>query len=369
MKIKKKPTKILILASPKISQMEHTILSNLGRMVKTYFELHLLCGTDSNYNNLTEFYSIHPGKVWKIDIGDFRYAINSCSRVIREINPDLLVNASSPANLGFVISLFSKRYKIPCIIRMTGDSFREAKIHNQSIKKLKSWILHGQMARSAYKRADFICALGEKFRSDLIYHKYKPEKIIVLPQPFDRRLFTRLNIEKKIQRKIEIGLDPNRKTVLFVGRLSWLKGVDRVLEIIDEINLKKNALQFCIVGTGEYENYFKRFPSELVHMAGVVSHNNVSRYFQAADLFIFPSRTEGLPNVILEALSCGVPVIAAPVGDIPNWVSNLATEPNKYVKHILDRDYVIDDLPEVLDYERLKKAYINLFHMVALNRA
>ena len=105
----------------------------------------------------------------------------------------------------------------------------------------------------------------------------------------------------------------------------------------------------------------------MIHMPGVVPHSDVSRYFQAADLFIFPSRTEGLPNVILEALSCGVPVIATPVGDIPNWVSNIATEPNEYVKYILDGDYVIDELPEILDYESLKEAYINLFNMVTMN--
>lgn len=250
---------------------------------------------------------------------------------------------------------------------MTGDSFREAKIHKQWLKKFKSWILHGQMANSAYKRADFILVLGEKLKTVLFYHKFKPEKIIVLPQPFDRRLFTKLNIEEKIQRKIEIGLDPNRKTILFVGRLSWLKGVDRILEIIDEIKLKKSAFQFCIVGAGKYENNINRFPSDMIHMPGVVPHSNVSKYFQAADLFIFPSRTEGLPNVILEALSCGTPVIATPVGDIPNWVSNIATDPSDYIKYILEENYVLDELPDVLDYGCLKEAYINLFHMVTMN--
>jgi glycosyltransferase involved in cell wall biosynthesis len=360
--------KVGLLASPIMSQNENVELFNLGRMVKGFFELHLLCGVNSDYRNLIEFYIIHPGKVWQRDLWDLRYAIAICSQFVRNLNFDLLINVSSPATLGFVITLFSKKSKVPCIIRMTGDSFGEAKIHDQWFKILKSWILHGKLANSAYKRADFILAIGENLKADLLKHKHDPEKIVVLPQPFDFRLCTNLSVKEKIQKKLEIGLDSNRKTILFVGRLSWLKGVDRILEIVKKIDAESNNFQFCIVGAGKYENYFKMFPSELIHMPGVIPHSNVFRYLQAADLFIFPSRTEGLPNVILEALSCRVPVIATPVGDIPNWVSNLATDPNDYVKYILEEDYVLDELPDILDYERLKEAYINLFHMAAINR-
>ena len=359
--------KIGLISSPNISPNENAVLFNLGRMVQKEFELHLLCGQNSDYNNLFDYYNIHSGKVYRKDFGDFRYAVSICARYVKELNLDLLINVCSPATLGYVATIFARKHNIPSIIRMTGDSFKEAQLHNKLWKRFKSWMLHGQMAASAYKKANYILAIGENLRTELIRHNYDPEKVFVLPQPFDRSLFSPVDAGSKSQRKLELGLDPNRKTILFVGRISWLKGSDRILKIVEEVGKRSRAFQFCLVGKGEYENSFRQFSPKLVHLPGLIPHCYVSRYFQVADLLIFPSRTEGLPNTILEALSCRVPVIATPVGDISNWVSNLATNPVDYVKFILQSTYVTDKLPDSFNFSTLKQAYIKLFRTIIRN--
>jgi len=359
----KKP-RIGLISSCGISPNENAELYNLGGMIGEVFDLHLLCGENADCNGLEKYYAIHYETPYKKDVANFRYAFNICSKYVKKLNLDLLMNVCSPATIGFAATFFSKKYGIPGLIRMTGDSFAEARIHQQPWKKIKSWMLHGQMAALAYKRADHILAIGENLKAELVRRHFNPNKISVLPQPFDQGLFTPVNAAEKIQRKTEIGLNPDRKTILFAGRLSWLKGADRILKIVEEVARKSSAFQFCLVGKGEYENAFSRFSSALIHMPGLIVHSQVSKFFQAADLLIFPSRTEGLPNTILEALSCKVPVIAAPVGDISNWVSNLATEPEDYVEYILKGNYVLDELPDILDYDRLKEAYIDLFHRV-----
>lgn len=364
----KKP-QIGLISSPGISPNENAVLYNLGRMVGEVFDLHLLCSKNADCSALDKYYAIHYGKPYKKDMADFRYAFNICSSHVKKLNLDLLMNVCSPATIGFAATFFSKKNGIPSLIRMTGDFFGEARLHSHPWKRIKSWILYSQMAAIAYKRADYILAIGENLKADLIRHHFNTDKIFVLPQPFDQGLFTPVNAAEKKQRKIELVLHPHRKTILFAGRLSWLKGADRILKIIEAVGERSSAFQFCLVGKGEYENAFKRFSSELVHMPGLIAHSQVSKFFQAADMLIFPSRTEGLPNTILEALSCEVPVIAAPVGDISNWVSNLATEPKDYVEYILKGNYVLDELPDILEYGRLKEAYISLFHTVIRNSA
>lgn len=361
--------RIGLISSPGISPNENAVLYNLGRMVGEVFDLHLLCGENADCSGLEKYYAIHYGTPYKKDVANFRYAFNICSSYVKKLNLDLLMNVCSPATIGFAATFFTKKYSIPGLIRMTGDSFGEARLHSHPWKRLKSWILHGQMAALAYKKADHILAIGENLKSELVRRHFSPDKIFVLPQPFDQGLFTPVNASGKTQRKSDLGLNPNRKTVLFAGRLSWLKGADRIMKVVETVGEQSNGFQFCLVGKGEYDNAFKRFSSDLVFLPGLVPHSDVSRYFQAADLLIFPSRAEGLPNTILEALSCRVPVIAAPVGDISNWVSNLATKPKDYVEYILKGNYVLDELPDILGFDRLKAAYINLFHTVIRNSA
>jgi glycosyltransferase involved in cell wall biosynthesis len=363
----KKP-RIGLISSPGISPNENAELHSLGRMVGKEFDLHLLCGENADCNGLKKYYAIHCGTAYRKDVANFCYAFNVCNIYVKTLNLDLLMNVCSPATIGFAATFFTSKYSIPGLIRMTGDSFGEARLHSHPWKRIKSWILHGHLASLAFKRADYILAIGENLKAELLRRHFNPDKIFVLPQPFDQGLFTPVNATEKLQKKIELGLNPNRKTIIFAGRLCWLKGADRILKIVGAVSTRSTAFQFCLVGKGEYRNDFKRFSSDMVFLPGLVPHSDVSRYFQAADLLIFPSRTEGLPNTVLEALSCKVPVIAAPVGDISNWVSKIATEPEDYVEYILKGNYVLDELPDILEYDRLKAAYIDFFHKVITDK-
>jgi len=360
---KSKP-RVGILCSAELSPNMEAVLCNLGAMLASDFELHLATGPCATENSWLQNYIHHAYPVPFFNPASMVFALKTCLDFAGSNNLQVLINIAQPQTLGLAVVLAGKKMNIPTIVRMTGDSFGEARLHRQPWKRLKSWILHAQMAKLAYKRADYILAIGENLKNDLIQRKFDPDKIFVLPQPFDKGLFTPVGKYEKIEIKKELGLAPHRKTILFAGRLTWLKGADRILKIVEMVERKSDSFQFCLVGKGEYAATFKRFPSELVFLPGLVPHSQVFKYFQAADLLIFPSRTEGLPNAVLEALSCEVPVIAAPVGDISNWVSNLATEPEDYVEYILKGNYVLDTLPEILDFDRLKAAYIDLFNRV-----
>ena len=119
------------------------------------------------------------------------------------------------------------------------------------------------------------------------------------------------------------GATTRARTLLCVGNLLEAKGQHLVIESL--LHLKDFRL--VLIGEGEYENKLRLQVSSLnledrVRFAGHVAHKELVTYYAAADALILPSSREGIPNVILESLACGTPVIATNVGGIPEIISS-----------------------------------------------
>jgi L-malate glycosyltransferase len=129
----------------------------------------------------------------------------------------------------------------------------------------------------------------------------------------------------RIEKRNHLGIENDRCAVLYVGRLEKPKGPGYLLECIPF--LKSGGLNFHIylAGDGTYkkhlENYVmrNRFEKEVTFL-GQVSHVELPLYYNMADVLVLPSEMEGVPMVILEALACGMPVVASKVGGIPDLI-------------------------------------------------
>ncbi|MEW6406656.1 MAG: glycosyltransferase family 4 protein [Chloroflexota bacterium] len=102
--------------------------------------------------------------------------------------------------------------------------------------------------------------------------------------------------------------------MLFVGRLVYQKGVDLLFEALQD--LKSHPWELSLVGDGPERAALQKLArkqgiSERVHFRGWLDGEAVLDQFRQANLFVFPSRHEGMPNAILEAMACGLPVIAS----------------------------------------------------------
>ena len=118
--------------------------------------------------------------------------------------------------------------------------------------------------------------------------------------------------EDKASTKRWFALEPNLKVVLFVHHLSERKGADLVPRIAEGFG---KDFKFWVIGEGPYLEKIKNQKSK-IKIFGKISNQAISVYFQAADVFILPSREEGSPHVILEALAAGTPFVASDVGGI-----------------------------------------------------
>lgn len=124
---------------------------------------------------------------------------------------------------------------------------------------------------------------------------------------------------------VPAGGDEGPIDLLAAGRLSHEKGFDVLLMAVDQLRQRGRCLRVTLVGDGPERVALERQIIErdlglLVTMAG--HQPSIAPWLQRARLVCLPSRTEGMPNVLLEALAAGVPVVATPVGDIPSVLTD-----------------------------------------------
>lgn len=129
-----------------------------------------------------------------------------------------------------------------------------------------------------------------------------------------------------------LGLDPAAELILFVGSISPRKGLDVLAEAWSLLGRKRPRAHLVLVGPGHHEirpwepgaDFQARVKATLarsgakdrVIFTGLV--DNVEAYLQAADVFVFPSRREGMPNVVPEAFGCGLASILTPFIGLPD---------------------------------------------------
>ena len=121
-------------------------------------------------------------------------------------------------------------------------------------------------------------------------------------------------------------LGDERPIVLFVGRLHPVKGLDVLLEAVGRVRRQgRPPFQVVVVGEGPEAEALLRQRAAFgidqdVRFIGVRGHDAVGEWMRAAAVFCLPSRNEGMPNVLIEAQACGVPVVATRVGGVGELV-------------------------------------------------
>jgi len=128
--------------------------------------------------------------------------------------------------------------------------------------------------------------------------------------------FTQFKIRKKI--------DDRQSIVAYIGRLSEEKGVLNFIQAIPLVLKERKDACFMLCGKGELSGKIKNIRDEEfkvhVKLMGWIPHEDIPLYLNESKLLVLPSLSEGLPNILLEAMACGTPVLAAPVGAIPDVV-------------------------------------------------
>jgi glycosyltransferase involved in cell wall biosynthesis len=131
--------------------------------------------------------------------------------------------------------------------------------------------------------------------------------------------FSSFNAKKKIEERENL--------VGYMGRLSEEKGILCFIEAIPSVLEKRKDITFLIGGDGNLSTKIRKYVNkqnigDTVEMVGWIPHEELPDYLNDLKLLVLPSYTEGLPNIMLEAMACGSPVLATPVGGVPDVIKD-----------------------------------------------
>lgn len=167
--------------------------------------------------------------------------------------------------------------------------------------------------------ADLVIVNSQAGFRHAVAHGFPEERMIVIPNGIDTERFRPDGRARKRLRR-EWGINESEHLVGLVGRLDPVKDHHTFLKASSQLAQEHNSLRFVCVGDGpaDYRQSLIELSNEL-GLAGrlkwVASYDDMPTVYNALDILVSSSRSEGFPNVIGEAMSCGVPCVVTDVGD------------------------------------------------------
>ena len=208
---------------------------------------------------------------------------------------------------GVAAALLARYFKKPFVVTARGSDINLI-AHYPTPRRLMQWASNRANASVGVSKA-LTEAMGQL---DMPAHRLK-----TLPNGVDLKLF---QIQPQAAMRALLGW-PHEPTLLSVGHLVENKGHHIAIEALTRLP----QFRLVIAGEGPQRRALETLAFEAnvesrVRFLGRVDQTQLANCYSAADLLVLPSSREGWPNVLLEAMACGTPVVATPVGGIPEIV-------------------------------------------------
>jgi len=244
--------------------------------------------------------------------------------------------------LGCVIKLFTGAR---LIVEINNFSFRDSMTHHYGtgllvkIKIFVSSVFQGLV----YRWCDRIKILTEGQRESLNLSRWE-SKISVFHDFVPTHYFR------------PVGPGNGQKVILYAGWPFYLKGVDILIPAFNLIKDRHPLSHLCLLGyrlKEDLEKYGEGWDMERVSVKAPVYYDKLKEIMESCYCFVLPSRTEGLPRVLIEAMACAKPLIGTKVGGIPDLIKDGVN--GFLIKADGDVQTLADKLDAVLSDEKLAK--------------
>jgi len=256
------------------------------------------------------YVSVDTNKFKRLYLGVMEYvsAVKEAKQKMTECHPDVVhiaTSASMSLTKDILLVNAAKKRHIKSVVH-----FHFGRIPELSIQKNWEW----RLVKKIVEMADAIVTMDQKSYKTLTGLGYK--NIHYCPNPLSMAIIDKIQKEKDSIQRI-----PGK--LLFVGHVLPSKGVYELVKACKQFD----GIELHIIGKAE-----EPVRSELIQIAsekdggswmkmrGEIPHDEVLKEMMSASVFVFPSYTEGFPNVILEAMACGCPIVTTTVGAIPEML-------------------------------------------------
>lgn len=295
-------------------------LSGLGKQVELYVVIEH-CDTMPKINNVKKIFILDDGSSSISSFGRLVKLVNIYFELYKKGITVFFARASLTGVLPLVIAnRFFNFNRANVVFWSCGQDivplsfFPNKKNIKRAVSKLLAWFV--------FRGVNYL-ATGPELMADYYHQHYQipQHKILILYNDISLDRFYPLSTQEKSIGKQAI-LDTNKKVMLFVHTFNECRGADLLPLIAKKI--KDNNLNVVIAAIGRPGDYSSQLDKEIkannlqdyLLNLGEIPNKNIVKYYQIADLFLMPSRGEGFPRVLLEAMACGCSTLSFEVGGV-----------------------------------------------------
>jgi len=239
-------------------------------------------------------------------------------RQIRKKFPFDLIDAHWAYPDGYAAGCLAKRLNVPYTVTVRGSD----------INVFAKEKLRGKLIIQSLMKADRIICVSKPLQNDLLNMGIPLEKTEVAVNGVDYKKFYQIT---KCEARRYLKLPENGHIILSVGYLHELKGFHLIIQALAELRHETDQPVYLFVVGEDDQSFYKdilyhkiaenRLQNN-IFFVGPKKPDELKYWYSASDVFCLASSGEGCPNVVLESLSCGTPVVATKVGGIPEIISD-----------------------------------------------
>lgn len=223
-------------------------------------------------------------------------------KLIWKKKPDLIVSTSGHMNSMIMLLKFLIPRQTKIITRQTNiASFNFS--NNRMKKKLQRKLL------SLLKFSDNIICQSEYMKEDLLkFSKVEATKVSIIFNPVNINEI----VSEANQESHSVSIETNQINIFFAGRLNDVKRVPLIIDAFQKFLYHNNNANLYILGEGPQEEYLKKYVQDnriekKVKYLGF--QKNPYKWLKHADLFLLASKHEGMPNILIEVIALGIPIL------------------------------------------------------------
>jgi teichuronic acid biosynthesis glycosyltransferase TuaC len=231
---------------------------------------------------------------------------------VRRFGPEIILNYVVYPD-GYAALRVGKALKVPVVVTAIGSDLN--RIPDP---------LCGALTRRTLRESDAVITVSGDLRKTAILLGADAGKSHAILNGCDTSVFFNRD---KVEARAALQIDPDEEVVVYVGRMDVRKGLRELTEAVVSLHEQRPKLRCYLVGDGSDEGALRELiaqknAGDYVKLMPPCKTDGVALWMAAADLVTLPSYKEGCPNVVLEALAAGRPVVASDVGGIPELMDD-----------------------------------------------
>ena len=232
-------------------------------------------------------------------------------RTVREYRPDVVIGFFAYP-YGYAAVRLAKQLGLPVITGVLGSDINLTSKHGK----------RGQMVRRTLEESDRVFSVCGALGEAAVKMGAVRERLVVIPNGVDKTRFQRIS---RVDARERLQISDDGKIVVCVSNLTRVKGVDIVIRGF--AGAIEPGATLLVIGEGEDRAQIEQLVSDLgmskrIRLMGSKPPDEIPLWLAAADVVALGSRAEGHPNIVLEGLASGRPVVATRVGGVPETITS-----------------------------------------------